>query len=184
MQLAFALIDHFEKIVPPEWTLLTRALATVADDHISNTNLLADVSLLAAAMAAIPVTPGDPHDEWIKVGMALHQEAIEAGVLYVSCEDEMAEIHRRVEKIVASEAGLSFADLSKLHVLDLTVTLSTELVRLGPDRQSLQLTDLYVTLAAELADRHPRLVILDTRADVFAGNEMNRVKTWQASCAT
>lgn len=106
----------------------------------------------------------------------LGRTVTEARVLYVSCEDELTEVRRRVEAIVASEAGLSLADLTELHVLDLTAAADTELAITGPDRQSLQLTDLFHQLAAKVAELKPKLVIIDTRADVFGGNEISRVQ--------
>jgi RecA-family ATPase len=94
--------------------------------------------------------------------------------LYISCEDEIDEIHRRLAVIVKSR-GFELADLTDLHIVDLTDADRTELA--APDsKQRLALTDLFDKIAALVASLRPRVVVIDTRADVFGGDEVNRTQ--------
>lgn len=98
------------------------------------------------------------------------------GVLYLSAEDELDEIQRRTEAIAKSE-GMSLVKLRNLHIADLTKGIDTELVL--PDRenrQSVVTTPQFARLEARIATLRPKLVILDTRADMFGGNEIDRVQ--------
>lgn len=107
-------------------------------------------------------------------GAWLGHKANLGGVLYFSAEDEADEIHRRAATIAERE-GLSLAELVYFHFADLTRELGTELVKIAAsDRQSLETTDLFVRLEASIAFRRPAVVILDTRADVYGGNEIDR----------
>jgi len=94
--------------------------------------------------------------------------------LYVSCEDEPDEILRR-RNAVLTGMNLSPADLYAFHLLDLTGADTTELA--GPGKATaLDLTELYRRLEATIKRLRPRCVALDTRADVFGGNELSRVQ--------
>jgi len=92
--------------------------------------------------------------------------------LYLSCEDEIGELHRRIE-IIASRGGFSVGDLVDMHVVDLTNTTDTEFV--APDRrQRIALTSIYDSFIATIQRLRPKLIVLDTRADVFGGDEISR----------
>ena len=65
------------------------------------------------------------------------------------------------------------ASLGNVILADLTVAPATELAALNV-KKTLELTGLFERLATTVADLRPKLVILDTRADVFAGNEIDR----------
>lgn len=94
--------------------------------------------------------------------------------LYVSCEDEPDEILRRRNAVLAG-MGLSPADLRGFHLLDLTSADASELA--GPGRQAaIELTELYRGLEVTIKALRPKCVGLDTRADVFGGNELSRVQ--------
>lgn len=95
-------------------------------------------------------------------------------VLYLSAEDELDELRRRAKAILAREL-LTEGALQQLRIADLTMSSSTELAVLGPDR-SLLMTQLFDQVRDEVASWRPKLVILDTRADVFGGNEIDRVQ--------
>ena len=86
-------------------------------------------------------------------------------VLYISCEDELSEIQRRLQKI-APQIG----SLTDLHIADLTSAFGTEMMlRNG-------LTPLFQQLEDAIQNKRPRLVVIDTRADVFGGDEIDRVQ--------
>lgn len=94
-------------------------------------------------------------------------------VLYLSAEDELDEVRRRVESIVANAAGrFGFPDLADLDVVDLTRAETTELV-IG-DGGKFKLTPMYDRLAETIRVVRPKLIILDTRADMFGGSEIDR----------
>jgi RecA-family ATPase len=93
-------------------------------------------------------------------------------VLYLSCEDEITEIRRRTE-IIAKRKSIGLADLADIHVIDLTTAAATELA--APDgKQRIALTGLFQSLTATIEVLRPALAIVDTRADVFGGNEIDR----------
>jgi RecA-family ATPase len=95
-------------------------------------------------------------------------------VLYLSCEDELDEIHRRVA-IIADRKGIPLDDLGGFGVIDLTDAEATELA--APDgKQRLALTTLYDAVADVISEHRPKLIVLDTRADVFGGDEISRAQ--------
>ena len=119
-------------------------------------------SLLALQLAVAMATGTD----WI--GMM----PTPGGALYVSCEDEIDEIRRRAEAI-AVQRGFELADLSDLHIADLTTAPATELA--APDKRGrLTLTSVFDALEMTIRKLKPKLVILDTRADAFGGSEIDR----------
>ncbi|MER8688751.1 AAA family ATPase [Mesorhizobium sp. M1136] len=94
-------------------------------------------------------------------------------VLYMSCEDEMDEIRRRAEAL-CRQRDIRLGDLRNLFVVDMTLADGTELAALEKGR--LALTAVFAGLEAKIEELRPKLVILDTRADVFAGNEIDRAQ--------
>jgi len=95
------------------------------------------------------------------------------GFLYVSCEDEADEILRRRNAILGG-MNLSPGDIAGFQLVDLTDADGTELAT-GGQNGALALTALYRRLEASVAKLRPKCVVLDTRADVFGGNEISRV---------
>lgn len=93
-------------------------------------------------------------------------------VLFVSAEDDIGELHRRLATI-ARVQGVQIAELDKLEFLPLAgkdAVLATPLRRDGP----LSPTRLFEALRAEIKARRPDLLILDTLADLFGGDEIKR----------
>ncbi|MBY0135568.1 ATPase [Paracoccus yeei] len=89
--------------------------------------------------------------------------------LFVSAEDDEDELHRRLTDVLEAEEA-SFADLDQLALRSLAGedALLTELdTRTGKQKA----TDLFRELDAFLSDLTPALVVLDTLADLFPGNE-------------
>lgn len=122
-------------------------------------------SLLALQLALACCT-AIPH--WI--GM----QVTPGPVLYVSCEDNEAEIHRRVTEICAAEDG---SDIDAIRGRLFVVDMSKEDATLAVERQRTGLiepTTFYRHLMQLIADTLPVLVILDTLADVYSGNENSR----------
>jgi len=95
-------------------------------------------------------------------------------VLYLSCEDQIDEIHRRVETI-ADRKGIDLAAVTGFTIVDLTDDTATELA--APDGKArIALTPLYQVVAESIASFAPRLVVIDTRADMFGGDEISRAQ--------
>lgn len=125
-------------------------------------------SLLALQLALACCT-AIPH--WI--GM----EVMAAPVLYLSAEDDEAEIHRRVVEICEAEPGSDIEAIrGMLYVLDMVgedATLAKEKNSSGV----IEVTDTFRKVEQIVGDVQPGLVILDNLADVYAGNENNRSAT-------
>jgi RecA-family ATPase len=99
----------------------------------------------------------------------------QGSVLYLSCEEDDEEITRRLED-VAKHYGVTRADLKPLlHV----VSLAGKDAILGvADRSgAIRPTQLFERLRTDVRRIQPVLVVADTVADVFAGDELNRAQT-------
>ncbi len=90
--------------------------------------------------------------------------------LLMFCEDDLDEMHRRQEDINRAY-GCTFADLGAMRWLP----------RLGDDNALMEFddgrashTDLFHGLLSAAKDHQAELVIEDTLADIFAGNENDR----------
>jgi RecA-family ATPase len=89
------------------------------------------------------------------------------------CEDPEAIIHRR-QLAICGRLGIAAADLGDLHFTDRA---GEECELFGPrerDPYSVDVTGLWHRFAAKVAQIKPRLIVVDTAADVFAGNENAR----------
>jgi KaiC/GvpD/RAD55 family RecA-like ATPase len=136
-----------------------RNVTLLGGDGGTGKSLLA-LQLALACCTAIP--------RWI--GM----EVTPGPVLYVSCEDNEAEIHRRVREICAAEEG---SDIEAIRGRLFVVDMSKEDATLAVERQRSGLvepTAFYRKLMQLIADTLPVLVVLDTLADVYSGNENSR----------
>lgn len=119
-------------------------------------------SLLALQLAVATVIGGP----WL--GLAVEQ----GPAIFLSAEDELEEIHRRLSKI--SERLTDLDDLRIIPVVDREAVLATANAASGVTP-----TLLFHQLADELNAIRPRLLILDTLADVFGGDEINRSQVRQ-----
>lgn len=92
-------------------------------------------------------------------------------VLYLGAEDEDEEFHRRLEDICAAH-DRNIGDLADLRILPLAdqdALLST------PDpKGNMEPTSLWRRVDRFVKDWKPRLVVLDTAADLFGGDEVKR----------
>jgi RecA-family ATPase len=99
-------------------------------------------------------------------------------VLYLSCEDDADEICRRIE-LIAQHYSATRLDLIN-HGLRVISRVGLDSMLGVPDRaERIQPTPLFAQLKAEIAHIKPVSVIIDTAADVFAGNEISRAQTRQ-----
>lgn len=100
-------------------------------------------------------------------------ETISGPVVLLSAEDEIDEIHRRLIDICREET-IDLATLTELHIVSLV---GRESVLAVPDHEKglLKRTAVFERLQTLLGTVKPKLLILDTLADVFGGNENDRV---------
>lgn len=101
----------------------------------------------------------------------------QGGAVFLSAEDDDAELERRIADIARAE-GLARADLGKLTYRSLAGE-NALLAMLDSKTGKLRETALYNELSRFLADEKPALVVLDTLADLFPGNENDRAQARQ-----
>ena len=107
---------------------------------------------------------------WLGIGVS------HGGCVYVSAEDDLDEIHRRLAGIAEAE-GLDLRELDGLQI----VPLAGEGAVLAAAGRSGTLvpTPLWAVLQAKIGAAAPALVVLDTSADFFGGNEIDRAQVRQ-----
>jgi len=123
---------------------------------------------LVALQLAVAIATGRP---WIG-----HQ--VEPGrVLYASAEDDTDELHRRLVDI-ARGLDIGLDDLGNLTLVALA---GEDAVMAAPEGRTgvMRATPLFAALEKQIDDRRPALVVLDTLADLFAGNENDRAQARQ-----
>lgn len=97
--------------------------------------------------------------------------------VYLSAEDDRAELHRRLS-IIAGSLGATMPDLAGIIIADLAgrdALLANLIVKKG----ILTRTPLLDQIDARIAVTAPRLVIVDTLADAYPGNENDRAMVRQ-----
>lgn len=95
--------------------------------------------------------------------------------IYLSAEDDEDELHRRVKAICAA----SHVDPTELDQLTIVPLAGEDAVLAAPDKVGLKTTALFAALERLLDDRAPALLVLDTLADLFAGDENVRSQARQ-----
>lgn len=112
----------------------------------------------------------------VAMGLSLWGREIKGGpVIGIFCEDEQEEIERRGRAIAAGE-GIPLESLDRLYLLSRDGH-DNLLCTFGRDR--IALTDFYRELEATVAAIRPRLLILDTAADMYAGDFMSTAQVRQ-----
>jgi hypothetical protein len=125
-------------------------------------------SLLALQAAVATATA----DRWIG------RQVLKPGpVLFLSAEDDRDELHRRLLDICAS-TGTDIRDLCRLHIRSLAGE-DALLATLDRKANVLRPTSRYAALASIVAEVRPALIVLDTLADLHAGEENNRAHARQ-----
>ena len=159
----FTYVDIARELVPREWIVPDRVPARNIT-LLSGEGAVGKSILLLQLSAAIVLGR-----DWIGT---LPKQGV---VLYLSCEDDDDEINRRLEDI-AKHYGVTRADLkASLHVISLA---GKDAILGTADRTSqIKPTVLFAQLRAEALRLRPTLIIIDTVADVFGGDEINRAQT-------
>lgn len=92
------------------------------------------------------------------------------------CEDDASELHRRQEGINRNYG----VDMPHLENLRIAARLGFDNLLMTFDQESRgKLTDRFAEICKFLDAFRPRLVVLDTLADIFGGNEINRTQARQ-----
>jgi RecA-family ATPase len=96
--------------------------------------------------------------------------------LFLTAEDSEDELHRRLWDIARAE-GLDWAELADLRPVSYAG--KDALLATLESGGTLKPTALYEAIDAAMAEHAPRLVVLDTLADLFCGNENDRAQVRQ-----
>jgi RecA-family ATPase len=123
-------------------------------------------SLLALQLAACTVLG----NQW------LGQTVARGPVLYLTAEDDVDEMHRRIVA-VARHLGVPLDRLSDLHILCLAG--EDAILAITDRRNVVQPTKLWRKHCRSVAKLKPSLIVYDTLADLFAGDENSRVEARQ-----
>lgn len=107
----------------------------------------------------------------------LGQATSQGRALFISAEDDRDELHRRVASI-AQAAGFALADLDALTLCSLAGDDALLSVPEGTGK-TMKETALFQKVEAWIAEHRPALTVLDTLADVFGGEEINRAQVRQ-----
>jgi RecA-family ATPase len=99
------------------------------------------------------------------------------GALFYTGEEDRDEVQRRLAAILRYRQR-DFRDLANLHICSVA---GADAVLLAPDKAGLiQPTKLYAHLLQAAGDLKPALTVIESAADVFAGNENDRPQVRQA----
>lgn len=120
---------------------------------------------LLALQLAIAVSSGR---QW------LNRQVAHGSAIFISAEDDEEELHRRVADVV-DESSLTLADLDRLTLRSLAGE-NALLAELERSSGALTATSLFRELERRLGDDPPALLVLDTLADLFPGNENDRAQ--------
>jgi RecA-family ATPase len=102
-------------------------------------------------------------------------EDLQKGVaLYLCAEDEEDEIQKRASDLLLKE-GVRFSDLESFYVLPYA-GLNAVLANFDRDGKMVR-TDEWKNMVQTIEAAQPKLVVIDTLADVFNGNEISRVQS-------
>ncbi|WP_336489723.1 AAA family ATPase [Methylobacterium nigriterrae] len=99
-------------------------------------------------------------------------------VIFLSAEDDIDELHRRLDD-VARGYRCELSDLSDLVIVPLAGEDAVLAAPKGHGSNMLETTPLWRTIEAKVAELKPTLVVLDTLADLFGGEENARVQARQ-----
>lgn len=98
--------------------------------------------------------------------------------LYVGAEDDQNEMHRRINNMIWNRPDIGFSDLKDLHIASLA---ARDALLSVVDARSNILTPspLFEQIRTKIDAERPRLVVFDTLADLFPGNENDRAQARQ-----
>ncbi|MCZ8081104.1 MAG: AAA family ATPase [Rhodobacteraceae bacterium] len=107
----------------------------------------------------------------------LAQATTPGSALFISAEDDRDELHRRVASLASAER-FTMSDLDGLTLCSLAGEDALLSTPDGPGR-TMKETVLFQRLEEWIAEHRPTLTVLDTLADLFGGDEINRAQARQ-----
>ena len=106
----------------------------------------------------------------------LNLNVLSGSSLLISAEDDLDELHRRISDVAAANVT-DLSDLGNLHLRSLAG--EDALLATLEKNGRLKASELFAELKRYVAETKPAVVILDTLADLFPGNENDRVQARQ-----
>lgn len=107
----------------------------------------------------------------------LNRVPITGRTIYLSAEDDRAELHRRLATIAQSHSA-TMTDLAGITIADLAGK-DALLASIGRKDAVVRPSLLFELINAKIASIAPRLVVVDTLADAYPGNENDRAQARQ-----
>lgn len=124
-------------------------------------------SLISLQLAAATVMPG---------ALWLARECMTGKCLFLTAEDDIDELHRRLVDIAANMQ----TDLADMDGLVISSLAGEDALMAVPEKGNLiKATPLFEALERQIKDLQPSLVVLDTLADLFGGEENQRAQARQ-----
>ncbi|MCJ8141644.1 AAA family ATPase [Ancylobacter sp. A5.8] len=110
-------------------------------------------------------------------GYWLGRSAERGPCIYLTAEDDVDEVHRRLDAITLG-MGIDLAALGGLKIIPLA---HRDALLAAPDGRNgiLRPTPLFAAVEQRIEEVQPALVVLDTKADLFGGDENNRAHARQ-----
>jgi RecA-family ATPase len=110
-------------------------------------------------------------------GLWIGRQAHSGRCLFLTAEDDLPEVHRRLADI-AAEHGISLTDLDDLMIVSLA---GQDALLAVPDGRSniIRPTGLFGALESLIEKTRPALFVADTLADLFGGEENQRAQARQ-----
>lgn len=109
--------------------------------------------------------------------MWLNKQTLTGPVIYFSAEDDRDELHRRVSDI-CKMAFARTSDMAMLHIADMAGK-DALLASVGRKTGSMSATMVLEKMNEHATTIRPKLIVLDTLADIFPGNENDRAQVRQ-----
>lgn len=129
-------------------------------------------SLIAMQLAAsVALRENNPLQDWLGVPI------VGGGAVYIGAEDEMDEMHIRLSDILAANDA-TFDDVPNLRICSLAGEDALMAVERGP-HSPLDFSPLYHRVDDTLKQYDPKLLVLDTLADMYPASEIDRAKVRQ-----
>ncbi|SFR98418.1 AAA family ATPase [Yoonia litorea] len=116
---------------------------------------------LLALQLAVSVVTGEP---W------LGQSVRTGSALFISAEDDVEELHRRTATISRALGGATQGDMERLLVMS-RAGMDALLAEMNQSKGALTPTSLFQSIEDQAKVTRPNVIVLDTFADIFPGNE-------------
>jgi RecA-family ATPase len=108
----------------------------------------------------------------------LNMKPQQGRALYIGAEDDVKEMHRRINDMIWTRPEISWDDIEDLHLASLA-SRDALLASLDPRTGILTPSELWTRIMTKIEAERPRVVVLDTLADLYPGNENDRAQARQ-----